>query len=374
MTGHPQTFERLKLAEKRLNLRIPVVCVLRTCGTVSAPVAGPASHQRRIAAWTALASAVVLLAPASGGGASPGAGSLRQQNVQIDANRHSAALDLYAIDSRLDRENAELATLRGEATQLRTERASARQALHLARHDTRLAERRLAARLRVLYEQGDVSPMEVLLGARSLDEAVTALDNLDRIATQDKHVLAEVRRARATLLRLNRTIAARQARISRLEASAAASASALTTARAAKTSYLERLANQRRLNETRIAEIESRARDAETRAASFARLPVVEARTPASTPPEAGTRTLTVSATGYALTGVTATGLPVGWGVVAVDPSLIPLGTRLTVPGYGDAVAADIGTGVQGSTVDLWFPSVGQAQGWGRRTITITLH
>ena len=72
--------------------------------------------------------------------------------------------------------------------------------------------------------------------------------------------------------------------------------------------------------------------------------------------------------------GTTATGLPVGWGIVAVDPSVIPLGTHMTVPGYGEAVAADVGGAVIGNTIDLWFPSVGQAQQWGRRVVTITLH
>jgi 3D (Asp-Asp-Asp) domain-containing protein len=337
-------------------------------------VAGPAPHQRRIAAWTAVASAVVLLAPASGGGAGPGAGTLRQQNVQIAASRHSAALALYAIDSKLERTHARLATLVDEAARLRHERASARRALQLARHDTALADRRLAARLRVLYEQGDVSPMEVLLGAKSLDEAVTALDNLDRIATQDRHVLAEVKRARRVLLRLDRTIAARQARIARLEASATATAAALTDARAAKSSYLEQLASQKRLNDARIAAIESRARAAEARTAAYVRVPAPDARAPAAPQVPSGSQSFTVTATGYALGGHTATGLPVGWGVVAVDPSVIPLGTRLTVPGYGEAVAADVGSGVTGATIDLWFPSVEQAQGWGRRTITITLH
>jgi 3D (Asp-Asp-Asp) domain-containing protein len=94
--------------------------------------------------------------------------------------------------------------------------------------------------------------------------------------------------------------------------------------------------------------------------------------TPAAVTP--GGRSITVSATGYALPGRTATGLPVGWGVVAVDPSVIPLGTHMTIPGYGDAVAADTGGAVIGSTIDLWFPSVAQANAWGRRTVTITLH
>jgi 3D (Asp-Asp-Asp) domain-containing protein len=83
---------------------------------------------------------------------------------------------------------------------------------------------------------------------------------------------------------------------------------------------------------------------------------------------------LTVTATGYSLSGHTSTGLPVGVGVVAVDPTVIPLGTRLTIPGYGEGVAADTGTAVQGNTIDLWFRSLADAMAWGRRTVTITLH
>ena len=83
---------------------------------------------------------------------------------------------------------------------------------------------------------------------------------------------------------------------------------------------------------------------------------------------------MTVTATGYSLQGRTATGAPVGWGVVAVDPGVIPLGTRMTIPGYGEGIAADTGSAVVGSTIDLWFPTVTQANAWGRRTVTITLH
>jgi 3D (Asp-Asp-Asp) domain-containing protein len=64
----------------------------------------------------------------------------------------------------------------------------------------------------------------------------------------------------------------------------------------------------------------------------------------------------------------------VGYGVVAVDPSVIPLGTRMTIPGYGEGIAADTGGAIRGAVIDLWFPSAGQAAAWGRRTVTITLH
>ena len=53
---------------------------------------------------------------------------------------------------------------------------------------------------------------------------------------------------------------------------------------------------------------------------------------------------------------------------------MIPLGTRVFVPGYGPAVAADVGGAVKGNIVDLWMPSTEQALAWGRRSVTITVY
>jgi 3D (Asp-Asp-Asp) domain-containing protein len=83
---------------------------------------------------------------------------------------------------------------------------------------------------------------------------------------------------------------------------------------------------------------------------------------------------LRVDAVAYHLPGKTAFGIPVRRGVVAVDPRLIPLGTKLFVPGYGQAIAADVGTAIRGRIIDLWFPSTALARKWGRRTVRITVH
>ena len=82
---------------------------------------------------------------------------------------------------------------------------------------------------------------------------------------------------------------------------------------------------------------------------------------------------MTVASTGYCLTGTTATGVPVSYGVVAVDPSVIPLGTKMYVPGYGNGVAADTGSAVKGKMIDVWFPTCAQAEAWGLKTVTITI-
>ena len=61
--------------------------------------------------------------------------------------------------------------------------------------------------------------------------------------------------------------------------------------------------------------------------------------------------------------GITATGVPVDRGIVAVDPSVIPLGTRLYIPGYGYGVAADTGGGIRGNMIDLGYPD-GVVSNW----------
>jgi 3D (Asp-Asp-Asp) domain-containing protein len=83
---------------------------------------------------------------------------------------------------------------------------------------------------------------------------------------------------------------------------------------------------------------------------------------------------LKVDAVAYHLPGRTALGIPVRRGVVAVDPRLIPLGTRLHVPGYGHSIAADVGTAIRGRIIDLWMPNDAAARRWGRRTVVITVY
>ena len=75
--------------------------------------------------------------------------------------------------------------------------------------------------------------------------------------------------------------------------------------------------------------------------------------------------------TAYSLPGHTASGLPVGQGICATDPRVIPLGTRFDVPGYGPCVAADTGSAVIGATIDIWMPDA-RASVYGTQTITIT--
>lgn len=69
--------------------------------------------------------------------------------------------------------------------------------------------------------------------------------------------------------------------------------------------------------------------------------------------------------------GMTAIGRRAGHGIVAVDPRVIPLGTRLFIPGYGVAVAGDTGGAIHGNRIDLGFNSQRDALLFGRRQVTV---
>lgn len=69
--------------------------------------------------------------------------------------------------------------------------------------------------------------------------------------------------------------------------------------------------------------------------------------------------------------GITASGMMAERGVVAVDPDVIPLGTRLYIPGYGEAIAADTGGAIIGNMIDLCMEDYGEAMEFGRRDITV---
>lgn len=69
--------------------------------------------------------------------------------------------------------------------------------------------------------------------------------------------------------------------------------------------------------------------------------------------------------------GRTATGVYVDYGICAVDPAVIPLGTLMYIPGYGQCLAADTGGGVIGKIVDLGFPETAGGNPWGTKYLDI---
>ena len=100
---------------------------------------------------------------------------------------------------------------------------------------------------------------------------------------------------------------------------------------------------------------------------------MMAARAAGKTPLLRVARKLTMLTTGYNGAefggggGRTATGIRVGYGAIAVDPRVIPLGSKLYVEGYGYGFACDVGGAIKGNHIDLAFNSVAQANAHGKK-------
>lgn len=81
-------------------------------------------------------------------------------------------------------------------------------------------------------------------------------------------------------------------------------------------------------------------------------------------------------ATAYSLRGRTASGLFVSKGLIAADPRILPLGSRVRLeagPYSGEYLVADTGGLVRGRRIDIWTPSTREAMRFGRRTVKLTV-
>jgi 3D (Asp-Asp-Asp) domain-containing protein len=332
---------------------------------------------------------LVLASVSAAGAAGPGE-ALRHQVSSLTARTQSALLDLYAIDTRLHAAQTRLSALEAESVRLRNEQALLEQQIAATRRTLSVSRNALGNNLRMLYKQGDVNALAVVLGAQSLDDAVTRLDALSSVADESRQVVQVATQAQSRLETLRVSMLERRDRIDAAVADARHAANALAAAHSDRSAFISRLRSRQRLRLGQIAALQLAATRVEHKSDALQAAATVEQQqqqqpvvvsgpptaltAPAPASASGGGRTITVSSTGYSMPGRTATGMPTGWGVVAVDPSVIPLGTRLTIPSYGEGVAADTGGAVRGNAIDLWFPTLAQANAWGRRTVTITLH
>jgi len=93
-------------------------------------------------------------------------------------------------------------------------------------------------------------------------------------------------------------------------------------------------------------------------------------------------KTVTVEATAYTAycegcSGTTYTGINLranpNQKVIAVDPNVIPLGSKVYVEGYGEAIAGDIGGLIKGHRIDVFIPNKSEAYKWGRKTVKVII-
>ncbi len=323
--------------------------------------------------------------------------SLRAQRAELASSEHGALLALYAAEASHSRAQAEATQLQRRLASLKREEASVRQRAGVLRRAVDVSQARVARTLRALYIEGDPDPIAVVLGAQSLDEVMAGIESLQRTTAQNARLAREARRRAGELAVVQARLRERSTAATAASDAAAAAAAGLAHAVADRQATLVDVRERANVADRRLEALLREARAASDVSTEITAAPESPSasepapggstgeESPAATgaaepelvsvvPPPGESRTLVVDAVAYHLPGRTASGLPVGPGVVAVDPRLIPLGTRLFIPGYGPGIAADTGSAIKGRIIDLWMPTYADTQTWGRRTVTITIY
>ena len=336
--------------------------------------------------------ALVTISTPSPGGAET-APALADRAATLARSESAALLELYAAESALSRARSDAAALAARSAALEASERSLAARTEIVRRSLKASQERVATLLRALYIQGEPDPISVILGATSLDEAVAGIEGLSRATAQNRRLSVEATARARKLVGLRAQLVEERASLTRAESAARAGVARLESAVAGRSATVAAVRRARSLTTQRLAALEAQAQAAERRSAEITSTAATAPESTTAAPsagstetspaqdasaspasPTQGTRQLVVDAVAYHLPGKTASGLPVGVGVIAVDPNVIPLGTRVFVPGYGPAVAADVGSAIKGNIIDLWMPSTAQALAWGRRTVTITIY
>lgn len=303
-------------------------------------------------------------------------GELEAQSQELQSSYDTALVDLVAADSAVSNKSTEIAAATQQRDEVQATLDSQRQNLAQLQAQMQDRQRILEKRLLSTYKSDDSGFIEVMMGSDDFSDFLNRIDMVNAIADDDRELIESMRASKQAVEDEIANLEQTEAELASLVDSLNAAQQELLAAQAEQQSVLTAIQSQRDLTAEQLSQVQAQAASIEANMSS------IQSQVPAAgggddggsySPPAGGGSTITVTATAYCLGGTTATGMPVGRGVIAVDPSVIPLGSRVHVSGYGDAIAADTGGAIYGNKIDVWLPC-GDAHAWGVRTVTVTIY
>jgi 3D (Asp-Asp-Asp) domain-containing protein/peptidoglycan hydrolase CwlO-like protein len=265
--------------------------------------------------------------------------------------------EIENIKNQLDSLNQELAVLKDQLEELDKEREKL---------DKSIKEKKfiLGEKIIFSYKYGNNNVARFIIGARDLNEVVNNIYLFRNIMSSEAEIIEQLRFEREEYDRICRKSEEKKAEIETTKDSITTEKQQLEKSLAENKVLLEKVKGEKSEIQGLLNEIRKR---------------IAQIQPPGLTL----VGEWDVVATAYYAfgkggndingNGITAIGLRARKGIIAVDPRVIPLGTRIYIPGYGEALAADTGGWIKGNRVDLCFESREECYRYGRRRIKIYL-
>lgn len=284
--------------------------------------------------------------------------------AKLDSEQEKLLEEIVASETMVAARKNEIESLGSDLEMLQTQLTElARQKEEMAK-DIDKKKNLLADRMIFTYKYGNNDVAKFIISARNLNEIVNNLFLFKNIMSREAELIQLLRYEKEEFDRISRKSEEKILEIEVTRASREEEKVKLERDIAENQVLLDQLKGEEKEVQDILSAIKSRIADIQPAGMTLA-----------------GEWTLTATAY-YAFgsggndingNGITATGLRARKGIVAVDPRIIPLGTKLFIPGYGEALAADTGGWIKNDRIDLCFESLEECFRFGRRKIRVYL-
>ncbi len=279
--------------------------------------------------------------------------------------------DLVTIESSIKLKDKEIKLLNERIDNLNNELIPLKHKAEKANKSFIESQTVLEHRLKNIYKYGQTNVFEVIFSAKNLNDLVNRISYLNKIAKLDKKILIQNEKKKLELEQIQKELKNKQDELQSTKDYYQDSKDNFLAKKGEKNNFLAKLRQDKSKSQEIIDNLEAQAAAVQNR---MARL---------QTPSRGGisgvpTGSLRMLATGYCPdcgngNGRTASGLKAGYGIAAVDPAVIPLGTKLSISGYGKAIAADTGGAIKGNRIDLCFNTHAEANAFGKKWVIVTI-
>ncbi|APU61748.1 3D domain-containing protein [Clostridium botulinum] len=255
--------------------------------------------------------------------------------------------------------------------------------LNQVKNNVKEKEELFGKRVRAMYISGGDSYLDILLGSENLSDFMSRVDTVSKVMKFDINVVTKLKEEKEAIAKQKENLDQEKNKLSalkknnevallRLNKNVEEEKRALNKVNEKES---ELVANEAaRAEEARKAEENSK--KAKEVAASDSNSSKGQTLSRGESNSTSYSKVMVMEATAYAGDGITASGNgtnrnPNGYSTIAVDPRVIPLGSRVYVEGYGYAIAHDTGGDIKGNRIDLFMNSEAECNSWGRRSVKV---
>jgi len=275
--------------------------------------------------------------------------------------------DVVTLDSEINACKSKISQLEAKSQALGAKIESL--GPQIAQKRSRLSAQRkaLSARARSMYVNGRSSTLVLLASSKGVNDFFERRDMLTKVAEKDAQLIGEVKTEAAQLQASMAEIKQSKKEVDQAGAEAGARQQRLEKSRAEKSAIIAKAGAQSGAVVAQSGKVEAKINQIN---------PTNSQQTEVTGRPTG--KVMMMLATGYSpqepgLDDHTASGMKAQHGVVAVDPRVIPLGTRLNVEGYGNCIAGDTGSAIKGNRIDLCFDTLEECNAYNTGVVRVEI-